>query len=195
MEQIRASGGARRFRIGVTRHASSPDIDQTGDGAGAEPPKSVSSPPPSGRLSRGLRKSSKSRTRRPLSRHAHKYLHILLCSSRMLTTTHATRGGPSGGLNPGHPTPCSPLRARDSPPGTHGAGAVRGSAGGGVSGSPPPPSTPRPRRAPILAPRGPDVVAAHPLLLERRPERADEQVSFDSNSGGGGWKWWWRWWW
>ena len=133
-----------------------PDIDQTGDGAGAEPPKSVSSPPPSGRLSRGLRKSSKSRTRRPLSRHAHKYLHILLCSSRMLTTTHATRGGPSGGLNPGHPTPCSPLRARGSPPGTCGAGAVRGSAGGGASGSPSPPPGPSigTRSEPRRGPRG-----------------------------------------
>jgi len=55
MEQIRAGGGARRLRIGVT--ACEFRIDQR-DG-GREPPKSVSTPPPLGRLSRGFRKSSK----------------------------------------------------------------------------------------------------------------------------------------
>ena len=54
MEQIRAGGGARRLRIGVTAWSSG-----LTNGTGREPPKSVSTPPPLGRLSRGFRKSSK----------------------------------------------------------------------------------------------------------------------------------------
>jgi hypothetical protein len=82
MEQNRAGGGARRLRIGVT---TSCEVQRCDPRTGREPPKSGPSPPPPGRLYRALIKSIESE---PVhhGRATDTKLHILLCSSRMLTT-------------------------------------------------------------------------------------------------------------
>ena len=85
MQQKRAGGGARRLRIGATTCA----VPWCDPRTGPEPPKSgpSGSPPPPGWLYRALIKSIEPE---PVhhGRATDTILHILLCSSRMLTTRH-----------------------------------------------------------------------------------------------------------